>query len=184
MIEFCKEVVEAIKPLIQYEGDYSVNIKSLPIRDEEGKTISKHRSHVHIRPSKNDDEDYFVEVRLNASDREPTPYFMNRGFDVYLDNLGIEVNPHVVLVLSCLHEFGHVNMILECKAHGSINNYVSVIHINDNATKTIFPVEYRRTQHKEHKDSVKYRYSFDENYADKFALIHFMNVWNQVKHLV
>ncbi len=189
MIKFCTEVVDVIRPLIQHEGNYDVVIRDLPFVDDEGKTIKKRGSHVRLkRIGKVEDELYSVTVYLNANVEDITSkkfaFFINRGFDIYLKNLGIELNQHTLLTLICLHEFGHVNMMMECMSNGNLTNFNSAVHVNDNATRMIFPTRYDRDRFVQHKDSLRYRYSFDENYADKFALIHFMNVWNQVKHLV
>lgn len=183
MIEFCKEVVEAIKPLIQYEGDYDVRIIDKPIRDENGKIIKQNKSRLNLIPAPNDD--YFLTVYINTViDDEAYEFVSNRGFSEFLDGIGIENSYHARLVLICLHEFGHLNMALECRMNGSIKNMNSAIYINESATRTIFPTKYVTNKRHHEKNSIKYRYSFSENYADKFALIYFMKVWNQVKHLV
>lgn len=186
MIEFCKEVVEAIKPLIQHEGEYTVNIIDEPYYDENDKYIKKNGSHVHVKRVDKNTEKYVIDVNLNVYEEKPEvlKFVINRGFDIYLQNLGVEMTRHSLFVLTCIHEFGHVNMMLECASHGSLPNYLHIARSSQYAVRTLFPESYRKERFVEHRDSLRYRYSFDETYADSFALIHFMNVWNQVKHLV
>lgn len=184
MKEFCEEVIKLVEPKLKYQGKYEVEILDEPLL-KDGEPILKNISQIQYYNKEDGKDGIKIIINIDSKMNNPTVIsdLYSRGFSDYLKGLGVEKSLYTSIVITILHEFGHLDIALEATSKGRLNSLLHMKGVSYGLIRMLYTPENEPELFLKG-ECVSYKYNFYELYADNFVYIHFPYVWNQVKHLV